>query len=82
MGFLCLITTHILSKHFALPKYIFCNSKDIFDWSKSIGHEIPKNITLTRFGIIIALEIENPVGIEMGMYSHMQSIWIHTYLII
>jgi len=72
-GSMCLLSfvAHLLSKDFAIPKNIFSDCENIFNWSKAVRCKVSQYIAFIRFRVIVALEIENPESIKMRVYSHM-----------
>jgi hypothetical protein len=40
------------------------------------------DISFSRLRVIVALEVENPVGIEMGMHGHVESVGILPYAVV
>jgi hypothetical protein len=41
---------------------------------KTIAGEISMNLSLVWFGVIVAIEIKNPISIKMRVYRHMHCI--------
>ena len=54
---------------------------------ESIAGEVAPDMALVWLGIVVALEVEDPEGIQVGMYWHMQSIcwdveWVRLAIIL
>lgn len=73
MSFL-ISSTLCFSNLFAFGENIQSSVEDLFDGMKAIAGKIATHISLIWLGVIVALEIENPEGIQMRMDWHVQSI--------
>lgn len=66
MGFLGSIAD-FLSQFFTGPEYFFGAGEDLLHGVEAIGHEISTYFSLVWLGVVVALEVENPIGIEVGV---------------
>ena len=81
MGLLSLIT-NFFSEVFALPQNILGSVEYFLDWIEAVGHKVAMNITFKGLGIVVTLEVEDPVCIEMRVNWHVKSIWVLTNLVL
>lgn len=59
--------TDLLPQLFARPEDFLGAGKDLLHGVEAIGHEISTYFSLVRLGIVVALEVENPIGVEVGV---------------
>ena len=64
MGLLGSIT-YFLSQFFAGPEYFLGAGEDLLHGVEAIGHEISAYFGLVRLGVVVALEVEDPIGVEV-----------------
>ena len=62
------------SEYFALPEDISCRGEYFFDWGKAIGIEVSTHFAFLRLWVVVAIEVEDPKGIQMRMNGHMEGV--------
>lgn len=73
MGFLSAVV-HVFPEFFALPEYVLDSVENLLDGVKAIRHEVPHYIAFLGLGIVVTIEVENPVCIKVGMDGHVKGI--------
>ena len=75
-GPVCLLRpiAHSFPQFLALPEYIFGGGEDVLDGSEAIRGEVSVDCALIGFWIIVALEVEDPIGVEMRMDGHVECV--------
>jgi hypothetical protein len=54
----------------------------LLDRGKAVGSEIPSNFPLLGLGIIVAIEVEDPEGVKMGVDRHVEGVRILAHSIV
>ena len=70
-----------LSFIFAFPKDFLGNGEDVPDSCESVLLEVGPDTALRWLRLVVALEVEDPEGIEMGVDGHVESIGPLAFLV-